>query len=139
MSLCSTGNDRVMKRPLWPVFGVFALIFLLQIEVRLEAQAPVISEFLAANQTGLRDSDGDWSDWIEIYNPGQAEVSLADWHLSDDPDDLMRWKFPPVTIPGQGFLLVFASGKDRSAANAELHTNFKLTQDCEFLALTMPD
>jgi hypothetical protein len=128
-----------MKRPLWPVFGVFALIFLLQIEVRLEAQAPVISEFLAANQTGLRDSDGDWSDWIEIYNPGQAEVSLADWHLSDDPDDLMRWKFPPVTIPGQGFLLVFASGKDRSAANAELHTNFKLTQDGEFLALTMPD
>ena len=30
---------------------------------------PVISEFMADNDTVLADEDGDFSDWIEIHNP----------------------------------------------------------------------
>ncbi|MCW5556824.1 MAG: hypothetical protein KIT22_03145, partial [Verrucomicrobiae bacterium] len=38
--------------------------------------APVISEFLASNRDGLRDEDGEASDWIEIRNPDATPVSL---------------------------------------------------------------
>ena len=103
------------------------------------AQAVLITEICAANDAGLRDADGDASDWLEIYNPGPAPVSLEGWYLTDDPDDLTRWRIPAVEVPGQGFLVAFASGKDRSDPAAALHTNFQLSRDGEFLALVQPD
>ncbi len=105
----------------------------------LQAQDFVISEFMAANNSGQRDEDGDFSDWIEIYNPGRKPVSLAGWHLTDDPQQPTQWPCPEVTIPGQGFVLVFASGKDRRNPNGELHANFKLDREGEYLALIKPD
>src|SRR6187455_849207 len=44
----------------------------------------VISEFLANNNTGLVDEDGQRSDWIELYNNGTTAENLAGWHLTDD-------------------------------------------------------
>ena len=79
------------------------------------------------------------SDWIEIYNPDPAPVSLAHYALTDDWEDPTKWVFPEVTLPGQGFLVVFASGKDRRDPAAELHTNFKLGREGEYLALIRPD
>ncbi len=113
------------------VFGAMTL--------RAHAQEVLISEFMAANSSGIKDDDGALSDWIELYNTGQTAVSLAGWHLSDDPSDLQQWTFPDVTIPGQGFLVVFASGTDRRDPARPLHTNFKLGREGEFLALTRPD
>ena len=45
---------------------------------------PVISEFLAANSNVRADSDGQFSDWIELYNPDAGPVVLAGWFLTDD-------------------------------------------------------
>jgi len=50
--------------------------------------APVISEFLADNETGLRDADGDYSDWIEIFNPDSVAVDLGGYYLTADAGDL---------------------------------------------------
>jgi hypothetical protein len=103
------------------------------------AQDVVISEFVAVNDGGLPDADGDFPDWIELHNRGPAAVSLLDWSLTDDPAQLRRWRFPGVSLPANGYLVVFASGKDRATAGAELHTAFKLDGDGEFLALIRPD
>lgn len=105
----------------------------------LGAATPIITEFLAANSAGLHDQDGEASDWIELYNPDPQPLSLARYALTDDPDDPGRWIFPDVAIPGQGLLVVFASGKDRRNPDAELHTNFKLGRTGEYLALIQPD
>ena len=100
--------------------------------------APVISEFLADNVTGIKDEDGDEEDWIEIHNPDPAPVNLAGWSLTDDDELEQRWTFPSVTLaPGQR-LLVFASGKNRSDPAANLHTNFSLKAPGEYLALLNP-
>lgn len=101
--------------------------------------APVISEFLASNQTGLTDLDGDRSDWIEIHNPDTQPVDLSGWHLTDNGSNRTKWRFPAVTLPAGGFLVVFASNKDRRNPNAELHTNFALSADGEYLGLIGPD
>jgi hypothetical protein len=111
-----------------------------QLETRLVMDAaPLISEFLASNDGGLQDVDGDSGDWIELYNPSATPVNLAGWTLTDDPNDLNQWLFPSVTIGGNDFLTVFASGKNRAVAGAELHTSFKLSEDGEYLALVRPD
>ncbi|MHC1768033.1 MAG: CotH kinase family protein [Verrucomicrobiia bacterium] len=100
---------------------------------------PVISEFMAANESVLADEDGAFSDWIEIHNPGGDPVSLAGYHLTDDRADLEEWTFPAVTVPPGGYLVVFASGKNRVDPAGELHTSFSLSAEGEYLALVAPD
>ena len=101
--------------------------------------APMISEFMASNQNGITDVDGEHSDWIEIRNPDPAAVDLGGYHLTDDAARPMRWTFPDGTIlPPGGHLVVFASGKNRVVAGQELHTNFNLSAGGEFLALNAP-
>jgi hypothetical protein len=96
----------------------------------------MISEFLAVNDRGITDSDGDFSDWIEIHNPTGNIIPLSGYALTDDPDDLSKWSFPTGTILGSGqYLLVFASDKSPSPGG-ELRVNFKLSGGGEFLGLT---
>ncbi len=103
------------------------------------AADPLISEFQAINVSTLQDADGDYSDWIEIRNPDTGAVNLQGWFLTDDSTDLRKWRFPAVTLEAGENLIVFASGKDRTDPNSELHTNFKLAGNGEFLALVKPD
>ena len=99
----------------------------------------IISEFLASNSECLADEDGDFPDWIEIYNPTTATLALAGWHLTDRADNLTRWTFPEVWIGPGEFLVVFASSKDRRDPGAPLHTDFSLGAGGEYLALVAPD
>lgn len=99
----------------------------------------VISEFAASNSNGLRDEDGVYSDWIEVFNAGTNAVNLAGWGLSDSSGDRFKWQFPSTNLSAGSFLAVFASGKDRRVPGAPLHANFQLSASGEFLALTRPD
>ena len=99
----------------------------------------VISEFLSSNQNGLLDEDGDSSDWIELTNTGDEAGSLDRFSLTDDADDLAQWRLPDITLAAGDTLLVYASGKNRANANSELHANFRLSVNGEFLALVEPD
>ncbi|MDW7740330.1 MAG: lamin tail domain-containing protein, partial [Bacillota bacterium] len=99
----------------------------------------IISEAMAENVTTIADEDGEYSDWIEIYNPGDFAVNLNGFGLSDSADEPYRWKFPEVTIEPGEYLLVFASGKDRADTDsAYLHTNFKIQATGETLVLYHP-
>ncbi len=97
-----------------------------------------ISEFMTENTGIIRDEDGEKSDWIELFNSSNQSVSLLGWSLTDDVLDLRKWKFPSANVAGGGRLLVFASGKDRTNALVRLHTNFKLNNEGEYLALVNP-
>ncbi|YCM43937.1 CotH kinase family protein [Verrucomicrobiaceae bacterium 227] len=100
----------------------------------------VITEFLSDNTDGMvADEDGAPSGWIEIHNPEATAISALGYTLSDNANNLQKWTFPNVSIPAGGYLLVFASGKDRAVAGSELHTNFSLNNSGEFLGLTKPD
>ena len=79
----------------------------------LPAQNVLINEVMSSNGHTLLDENGDSSDWIELYNAGAAPVSLAGYGLSDDPALPFKWTFRDAAIGPGGFLLVFASGKDR--------------------------
>jgi len=115
-------------------------LILLLLALLLHASADIrISEFLASNTSGVRDEDGDHSDWLEIHNDGAVAIDLAGWHLTDDVTDLVKWTFPSVSLPAGGYLLVWASGKDRRVDGRELHTSFGLKKSGEYLALVKAD
>ena len=110
-----------------------------QVDLQVNMHAIVISEVMAANRETLLDEDDDSSDWIELFNYGDVSVDMDGWYLTDDPDDLTGWQFPEVTLRPGHFLTVFASGKDRSNATGESHTDFRLASGGEYLALVAPD
>jgi hypothetical protein len=103
-------------------------------------QPLVVNELVATNGTGIQDEDGNYSDWIEIYNCSSAAVRLADWSLTDNPDRVDKWLFPGVVLGSHEYLVVFASGKDRrgEAPDAALHANFRLNKAGGYLALYNP-
>lgn len=98
-----------------------------------------ISEFLASNANGLKDSDGETSDWIEIFNSGSSPVDLTDWRLTDDVDEPAKWLFPPTTLGPGEYLVVFASSKQTMPGEKEYHTGFRLKATPDFLALLRPN
>ena len=107
----------------------------------------IINEFLASNATGLTDEDGDYSDWIEIYNRSSQPVNLSGWALTDDLDQPAKWPFPAITLGSYEYLVVFASGKNRSSTESDsplqkrqlqyqlLNYLYKLIHPCLFLQL----
>ncbi|MCO5247848.1 MAG: CotH kinase family protein [Chitinophagales bacterium] len=98
-------------------------------------QTVVLNELMSSNHKTIQDKDGDYSDWIELYNPTDEAVHLSGYSLSDKKSKLDKWTFPDITIPSKGYLLVFASGKDIKNPK-ELHLNFKISSDGEDLFLT---
>lgn len=103
------------------------------------AQEPdhlVLSEIMAANDQTLFDSNDEASDWIEIWNHGEAPIDLGGWFLTDTEESPKEWAFPSMTLSPGDYLVVFASGADRRAPGEELHTNFRLDREGEYLALT---
>ncbi len=99
-----------------------------------------ISEFVANNNDGIVDVDGDQEDWIEIWNTSGIAGDLGGWYLTDDPANLTKWELPAVEMTSGGYLVVFASSKSRTNLAGELHTNFRLQSGAGgYLALVKPD
>jgi len=78
-------------------------------------------------------------DWIELYNAGDEAVNLEGWYLTDDPEDLTKWRFPATTLGVNDFKIVFASGDDAPDPAGNLHTNFRLSAGGEYVGLVKPD
>ena len=109
----------------------FILLF---ITFNLTAQDLVINEFLASNAAIIADQDGEFEDWIELYNNSNATINLAGYALSDDAENLAQWAFPAgTTIPARGYLIIWA---DDDEDQAGLHANFKLSSGGETIYLT---
>lgn len=73
-----------------------------------------INEISTANSTVLADNDGDFSDWLELYNASNSPVDLTGYRLTDDPFASSKWVFPNVSIAAQEHFLVYASGKNKN-------------------------
>jgi hypothetical protein len=105
---------------------------------RASAASVWLSEFLASNSgkqpNSLHDELGNSPDWIELYNAGPDAADLTGWSLTDNASKLTKWQFPQTVLPAQGYLVVFASGRDTNVAG-QLHTNFKLAASGRYLGL----
>ena len=134
-----TWNSRRLTRWLWLPLTAALLPFSFLALASHDVGHAVITEFVANNRTSLLDEDDESSDWIEIHNTSSRNLKLNGWYLTDDPFDPMKWRFPNVDIPEFGFLVVFASGKNRTAPTGNLHTNFSLDAAGEYLALIRPN
>ena len=86
----------------------------------------VLSELMVENDGAVRDEDGDYPRWVELYNSTSAELSLSGYSLSDRENDATKYPLPAITLAPGEYRVVFLSGKNRTAADGNLHTGFKV-------------
>jgi len=97
----------------------------------------VINEFMASNNSCLQDPQGQYDDWIEIYNYGLNAIDIGGMYLTDNLSVPTRWRIPAnntaaTTIPAGSYLLIWA---DTDTTDSGLHANFKLSADGEEIGL----
>ncbi|HOW68116.1 MAG TPA: lamin tail domain-containing protein, partial [Verrucomicrobiota bacterium] len=101
-----------------------------------------LNEFLAGNTRVLVDpADGDYEDWIELYNAGTNSLDLSRFTLTDNLTNANLFVFPAGTvIHPKGYLLIWADEEmDQTTTNGDVHANFKLAQTGEQLGLFSPE
>jgi len=92
---------------------------------------------MPVNTTVVTDPEGEYDDWIELYNLSVETQDLSGWFLSDNENHISKWQFPPATtIPGKGYLIIWA---DDDSSQVGLHANFKLSSLGEELILSDPE
>ena len=96
-----------------------------------------INELMASNSTSVRDPQGQYDDWIEIYNYGLDAIDIGGMYLTDNLSAPTMWRIPAnnpaaTTIPAGGYLLIWA---DNDTTDAGLHANFKLDAGGEEIGL----
>ncbi len=83
----------------------------------------VINEFMARNQTTLPDPQGDFDDWIEIWNRGASAVNLEGMFLTDNYSHPRKWTCPDTMVGPNQYVLIWA---DKDTNDSGLHANFRL-------------
>jgi hypothetical protein len=100
----------------------------------------VINEFVASNDSlggGVADQDGEYDDWIEIYNNTDRIISLSNAYLSDDFNDPQNFQFPPATyIDPDSYVIVWA---DKDTDQEGFHAKMKLKSSGEEIIFTNGD
>lgn len=98
----------------------------------------VINELMPKNTHFGKDENGEFDDWIELYNLTNEDIDLTGYYLNDSKKNLTKWQFPDNTIlEKNGYLVVWADGD--STTQAGLHTNYKLSSLGENVVLVSPD
>jgi len=101
-----------------------------------------INEWMADNDGAFADpADGDYDDWFELYNYGDADVNLGSYRLTDTPSNTVKYVIPGGTmLGGHDHLLVWADEESgQTVPGGELHVNFKLSKGGESIGLYAPD
>ncbi len=94
----------------------------------------VINECMASNTNNAMDPDGEFEDWIELYNNGDEIIDLSGYFLSDNPNQLDKWFFPEgVDIGPEEYLIIWADGEVEQGG---LHCAFSLNADGETIYLS---
>lgn len=102
-----------------------------------ETNSIVINEILSKNTQFGSDEDGEFDDWIELFNLANEDIDISGFYLTDSKKQPTKWKFPAGTVIGKnGFLIVWADGDSTHVSG--LHTNYKLSADGENVVLLSP-
>jgi hypothetical protein len=96
-----------------------------------------INELQADNLTGITNSAGQHTGWLELYNPSTNVIPLNGLYLADNYTNLLQWAFPGSAVINAGqFEVIFADGLTNLSTASELHANFILPSGTGSLALT---
>ncbi len=132
-------SDNTYKSSSFNPEGAEHNVYFYQVKTKKIDNFPVvINELMASNKTTINDPQGEYDDWIELFNKGNEDINLTGMYLSDKTDNPKKWQFPENTIiKAGGYLILWAD--ENSKATPGIHMNFKLSADGEVVLFTDKD
>lgn len=129
----ASANDGAGTASYMPI-GAEHDVYIYRVNIGKSSNADiVINEFMATNTSTAADQDGEFDDWIELYNTSNQSVDISGWSLSDNADNLTKFTFNQgISIGPKEYLIIWA---DEDGKQAGLHANFKLSSAGETLYL----
>ena len=97
----------------------------------------VISEVMASNRSSVPDENGQFNDWVEIWNSTDKPMDLTNVGLSDRADSV-RFLFPSMILAPNGRVVVFASDTNSADLDGSFHAKFKISSVGETVYLFDP-
>ena len=97
----------------------------------------VISEVMSANSSAVPDENGEFNDWLEVWNSSDHPIDMSNVGLSDRSDRIL-FLFPNITLQAGERLVVFASDTNSADSAGALHAKFKLSSAGETVYLFDP-
>ena len=98
----------------------------------------VISEVMAANSSAVPDENGDFSDWLELYNGTGHDLDMEGVMLTNRTDRI-TFPFPSYTLKAGERVIVFASGSYQLDPSLPFHGKFKISSAGDHIYLYDPD
>ncbi|MGI5898867.1 MAG: lamin tail domain-containing protein [Christensenellales bacterium] len=86
------------------------------------ASVVIINEVMAQNRSAVPDEDGNYYDYVELYNTSSEEVSLSSLFLTDDPSEPGKQSLLGLSIPADSYIIIYCSGLSKTG-----HASFKLS------------
>lgn len=139
--------EKLKKNYKFIIFLLLLLIFLIYIDIlqddensilsklknkEIDVKGLVINEVMISNTGATIDSNGNTSDWIEIYNGTDNDIELSDYGLTDEENGLIKWMFPKKVLKSHEYLVVYLTGQD----DGQMHADFSLNKNGgEFITL----
>lgn len=90
------------------------------------AESPVrISEIMDSNKGSVPDENGEYYDWVELYNSSAEAVDISGYGLSDDITGGVKFVFPQGTkLEASGRIVVWCAGGEHEGG---LYAPFSLS------------
>ncbi len=66
-----------------------------------------INEFMAQNKTAVKDPNGEYDAWVELYNGGDKSVWLGDLFMTNDFRNPQKWNLPAQTLMPDEFMVIW--------------------------------
>ena len=84
-----------------------------------------INEYMTHNNRAHYDTYGNYYDWVELYNEGE-DVTLKNMYVSDDKNNLLKYKLPDVVIKKGEYKVIYFSKEDNNYEDG-VYVNFGLS------------
>lgn len=122
--------------------SIFLWVMILHFQMQAESEerlageqyAVRLNEVCSRNFSVSQAEDGEYYDYIELYNPTDREISLEGLGLSRGINDKKKFVFGNKTIAPNGYMLVYAAGEEKTDDGE--YAAFKLSSRGETVFLT---
>lgn len=99
-----------------------------------DSTALKLSEVLP-NNASYPNAKGNYTPWMEIINTADEPVLLSDYYISDDANNLEKWKLPALVLESGRYAVIYFTGEG-DVIGSELHASFNLGSDDTALYIT---
>lgn len=93
---------------------------------------------MAANRTAMPDENGNYPDWLEIWNSSDHAINLKDVGLSNKGTSI-KFLFPDMELAAGERVIVLCDKKNQAIAGKPMHAKFSISSNGEELYIYDPN